>query len=98
MLADVPFYHSNEQIQPVGQFCNFAFRSFQGVAEPADLLLMLRLLFTHLVHVDAKPGLLLKDELHGAAHFLVGHVLPFRELWLKDTTPLIVSPERRLFH
>jgi len=59
---------------------------------------MLRLHFTHLLHVGGELGLLLKDELHGAAHFLVGHVLPFRELWLKDTTPLIVSPERRLFH
>jgi hypothetical protein len=44
-----------------------------GIREPADLLLMLRLHFPHLLHVRAKLGLLFENKLHGAAHFLVGH-------------------------
>jgi len=58
-----------------------------GFRKPADLLLVFRdlspsfrgesdVLLAHLLHVGSELGLLLKDELHRAAHFLVGHLLP----------------------
>ena len=74
----------------LGQLRDVSFGSFLGVADPvdnarncqdgfrelADLLLLLSLHLAYLLDVGSELSLLFKDELHGVAHFFVGHLLP----------------------